>query len=636
MRFRSSASLAIAIGLFFGVSGSAKVSPELLKACKSATAYLEAPDGSGSATAFCIHRSGYFVTNQHVVDREAEGARVRLVIYSASGTQRIVEATVVRKDETSDLALLRAEGGTDMPPLRFGVDTNILETAEVTAFGYPFGKGLASEGEYPSITVTTGSITALRHKKGILERIQFDADVNPGNSGGPLVDAEGRVIGVVVAGITGTGLKFAVPISHLVRFLQKPALTFVPPELDTRSARQPIVFRLQAAQLADFKSPLTIELVLTTGRLGKRHYLMKEVKPDVFEARVPYALPLAAAKTLTIEAVYPDGIVKCSVPDTPLRVGDKAISLSDTVSITLGESPAVTKKDGTSIAGPISGISAVRGTLSSTSMTLDLSKATGVKIEDPEDVGSVEYAFRVMSADEVLVDEVEGSVPIQGGTHVKRGIPDGFRRGLVLYYPLDARPAADRVEDQSGKGHTGVARNVAWREDGKVGGAGVFHSAVINVGAMNDFPLAQVSMACWARADRIQGSPTLCGKAGAYTLQVVNGRLRWCISTAENQWGGAELYAASAFATRKWVHLVGTYDGATMHLYVDGSRVNATAPARGPIDYSYGGGRLFFIGMEASTGNVPANEYDGDLDEVLVWDRALTDQEVSALYRAQR
>jgi serine protease Do len=80
----------------------------------------------------------------------------------------------------------------------------LTELAEVVAFGYPFGSGLAvSKKEKPAISVNVGRITSLRQKAGELHRIQIDAALNPGNSGGPVLDKEGKVIGVVVGGVQG-------------------------------------------------------------------------------------------------------------------------------------------------------------------------------------------------------------------------------------------------------------------------------------------------------------------------------------------------------------------------------------------------------------------------------------------------
>ena len=72
---------------------------------------------------------------------------------------------------------------------------------QLAAFGYPFGRMLAADKGYPTVSVNTGTITALRRKGGKLSTIQLDASVNPGNSGGPVVDKKGNLIGIIESGM---------------------------------------------------------------------------------------------------------------------------------------------------------------------------------------------------------------------------------------------------------------------------------------------------------------------------------------------------------------------------------------------------------------------------------------------------
>src|SRR3954451_12082351 len=80
---------------------------EIGKRAKAATAFVEVP-GGGSGTAFCVHPTGLFVTNEHVV-RAAANGEVTLVLDPALTTQKVLKAKVVRADKDADLALLRVE-----------------------------------------------------------------------------------------------------------------------------------------------------------------------------------------------------------------------------------------------------------------------------------------------------------------------------------------------------------------------------------------------------------------------------------------------------------------------------------------------------------------------------------------------
>src|SRR5262249_55217196 len=149
---------------------------------------------------------------------------------------------VLRSDKDLDLALLHVAGEKDLPVLSLAADNTLSETDEVVAFGFPFGSRLAPDPkDYPAISVNVGKVTSLREKDGQLHRIQLDAVLNPGNSGGPLVDKDGQVSGVVVSGVVAAGVNFAIPVSHVHRFIARPEIFFEPAPLkltDVRAERE--------------------------------------------------------------------------------------------------------------------------------------------------------------------------------------------------------------------------------------------------------------------------------------------------------------------------------------------------------------------------------------------------------------
>ena len=159
------------------------------------------------------------MTNEHVVD----GAS-KLTVTLQDGTD--IKATLVGKDASTDLALLRVDPGSHaLPALTLSDDSGLQIGQEVYAIGSPY----ALQG-----TLTTGVISQLHRQItspngfSISDAIQTDAELNPGNSGGPLLDAQGQVIGVnaqVYGGSQnasgqatgGTGLGFAIPSSTVKR-----------------------------------------------------------------------------------------------------------------------------------------------------------------------------------------------------------------------------------------------------------------------------------------------------------------------------------------------------------------------------------------------------------------------------------
>ena len=166
-----------------------------------------------------VAREGIVVTNTHVIKVGAQ-AEIRVVL----ADKREFDARVILQDEKTDIAILRIEGGDgQFPFLQLG-DSDDLEVGDlVLAIGNPFGVGQS---------VSQGIISALGRsisaRTGSPAFIQTDAAVNPGNSGGALVDLGGRLVGINTSIISGTGashgIGFAVP-SNLVRVFVESALS---------------------------------------------------------------------------------------------------------------------------------------------------------------------------------------------------------------------------------------------------------------------------------------------------------------------------------------------------------------------------------------------------------------------------
>ena len=183
---------------------------------------LVGPDASGSG--FMISRAGYVVTNKHVV-RACRSVQVRV------GESTLHPAEIVRVDPDDDLALLRVDATLPAavelrgePALRAGVD--------VVATGYPLSGLLADE-----VNVTAGIVSALAGMRNDRHVLQMTAPVQPGSSGGPLFDASGRLVGVVVTKLNArvveeeTGdipqnVNFAVKASVLQDFLDEVGIEY--------------------------------------------------------------------------------------------------------------------------------------------------------------------------------------------------------------------------------------------------------------------------------------------------------------------------------------------------------------------------------------------------------------------------
>ncbi|HEX4147458.1 MAG TPA: trypsin-like peptidase domain-containing protein, partial [Pirellulales bacterium] len=165
--------------------------------------YREIGQGSG----VIVDPSGYILTNYHVI-QGASSVDVRL-----SDGRTVSEVSLVGSDVLTDLAVLKINA-TNLPAATFG-DSTALEVGDwVLAVGNPFGLDR---------TVTAGIVSA-KQRRALAENsayqnfLQTDAAVNPGNSGGPLVNMKGQIVGIntAIVGPTYQGISFAIP-SDMVR-----------------------------------------------------------------------------------------------------------------------------------------------------------------------------------------------------------------------------------------------------------------------------------------------------------------------------------------------------------------------------------------------------------------------------------
>ncbi|WP_239179979.1 S1C family serine protease [Corynebacterium singulare] len=176
-------------------------------------------EGSGSI----ISPDGYVLTNHHVVAGADQGGRLEVTMNDGSHHS----ATFVASDATTDVAVIKIDDAKDLPFLQFGDSDSAAVGQEVVAVGSPLGL---------NATVTSGIVSAKNRpvrasqeggESSLIDAIQTDAAVNPGNSGGPLVDMEGNIIGMnsMIASLSSganaeggsIGLGFAIPSNFAKR-----------------------------------------------------------------------------------------------------------------------------------------------------------------------------------------------------------------------------------------------------------------------------------------------------------------------------------------------------------------------------------------------------------------------------------
>jgi S1-C subfamily serine protease len=181
---------------------------------KQSTAYLRVhlpTGGMSEGSGFFALERGIVITNAHVIGMLRGGLpprSVEVVTHSGEPGETRLTGTVMGVDQATDLAVLRVEGDASRLPAPLPVDsaTKLTETQKVYIFGFPFGADLGK-----NITVSTSTVTSLRRENGVLTKVQVNGGMHPGNSGGPVTDARGAVVGVSVSGIRGTQINFAIP-----------------------------------------------------------------------------------------------------------------------------------------------------------------------------------------------------------------------------------------------------------------------------------------------------------------------------------------------------------------------------------------------------------------------------------------
>lgn len=192
--------------------------PEIFEKCRGWVAEITVtfPDSVAMGTGIVFSEDGYIVTCAHLLEGGAGTVEVKTV----DGTT--FPAQTVASDVQTDIAVLKvAARGMEPAELGYGGEVLVGETA--VALGNPLGRGFSE-------TLTVGVVSA-RERSVVVERyemslLQFDAAVNSGNSGGPLINSMGQVIGMVNAKITRDegarveGIGFAVPIDRVVEVSQ--------------------------------------------------------------------------------------------------------------------------------------------------------------------------------------------------------------------------------------------------------------------------------------------------------------------------------------------------------------------------------------------------------------------------------
>jgi hypothetical protein len=245
---------------FSSVKDNAESLPsDVLNKVKNATVFIktESARGGGTGSGFFACERGLVVTNAHVIDMLEEGNKepesCRVYVNRGGSNQKDYKVISYKVDRKNDLALLRLAdySKSEYPdPLPLASSKTTRETQKVFSLGYPFGDSAGKE-----VTVTSLAVSSLRYKDGQINVVQFAGAMNPGNSGGPVIDASGRIVSVAVRIMTGnmgggtltnTGISMGVPSDEVAALYYGRAdrLDVYPPRRSGDRLELPLVMRL--------------------------------------------------------------------------------------------------------------------------------------------------------------------------------------------------------------------------------------------------------------------------------------------------------------------------------------------------------------------------------------------------------
>jgi Do/DeqQ family serine protease len=261
------------------------------------------PKGSGSGV--IISEDGYIVTNNHVIEKASE-----ITIVFDDGTS--LPANVVGRDPNTDVALLKVETDTKLPTLGFADSDNLRLGEWVLAIGNPFN--LTS-------TVTAGIVSAKARNFGIIPTefriesfIQTDAAVNPGNSGGALVNLKGELVGIntAIASHTGAyeGYSFAIP-SNIAKKVVKDLIDY--------GVVQRALLGIVYTDLSKFEDDSEIEMYAKKEELDAAK--MKELRNKKYKG-------VCVVKVMENSSAKTAGIEKW---DIITKIGNKEVTNQNTV-----------------------------------------------------------------------------------------------------------------------------------------------------------------------------------------------------------------------------------------------------------------------------------------------------------------
>ena len=332
------------LGIGWSTSASCNPLTESMRLSTVPVVCIASPTKVSAGSGFLIAAGKHVVTNRHVVGCTEEGGQVGIM--TAAG--ELVKATVIWKSEPKDLAVLSVERSPGGQPVTFATRSALDERDKVIVAGYP-GAAQRSDRDFGRVSFAEGIVskfTELDSSAGPIRHIQITAPVNPGNSGGPLFNEYGQVIGInvqksltavlvvdpsVPQGIRqervplGEGVAWAILSDELLAELERLHLPFTatrskPNAFATEFDRQPVLFALIALTMGI--GLLAIGLLSTRrGRLVVKDVVTR--RHSALTQQVHSQVKLRTHPVLRgVSGPYANAVI--SMDDKPIAIGRDA------------------------------------------------------------------------------------------------------------------------------------------------------------------------------------------------------------------------------------------------------------------------------------------------------------------------
>lgn len=364
------------------------------------------------ASAFCIDPLGVFVTNHHVVEDLGLRGSVKLVMQSSEADEWSLSAEVVLMNKADDLAVLKAYSvprDKKLTALELAREPNLYETMDLIAFGFPFGKQLTvKKGENPSISVNVGKLTAIRKESGVVEYIQLDATLNPGNSGGPVVDASGKVVGIVSFGLLASGVNFAIPVEKLWPMLHTPFYSVDAGGL-LLDPYIPSDVRVGLISMQKDIPDLSAEIWCIGSTSGKIEVPLKSIAKNQFEGPVSVSQDDPKKIPLRGRIVLSEGQIRGVVANDRLVLNGKELWLSSIASMRRsedGKTNSILLQDGNALTVDAATLPQLKVDCGEVPASIPLSKAVFAEFERGKQQDDFVFNLVIKSQGKVIIQEV--------------------------------------------------------------------------------------------------------------------------------------------------------------------------------------------------------------------------------------